>query len=240
MERPDASRRRVLALSFRSGGMVLFIHWRGGAERGAGTHHGRADGHGAGRFLFAKFYLRNWPRRDWQVSWSSSATTYGVDFANRRSQQPGEGQHINQTLRRTLARTRGAPTQRRRSAERPAIRPTRWRRLLAAVADSKSRNSFSWKDDADVAAAAGGRTAPWTAMSMRDRPAAGCATCASRLCGAGCGNGRSPRGGRRRWFVGGNRAMLAAPRISAARRRRRATAQQRATNTTLAATRRHR
>jgi len=43
-----------------------------------------------------------------------------------------------------------------RAAERPAIRPTRWRRLLAAVADSKSRNSFSWKDDADVAAAAGG------------------------------------------------------------------------------------
>ena len=73
-------------------------------------------------------------------------------------------------------------------------------------------------DDADVAAAAGGRAAPWTAMSMRDRPA-GCATCASRLCGAVCGNGRSPRGGRRRWFVGGNRAMLAAPRISAARRR---------------------
>ena len=107
MERPDASRRRVLALSFRSGGMVLFIHWRGGAERGAGTHHGRADGHGAGRFLFAKFYLRNWPRRDWQVSWSSSATTYGVDFANRRSQQPGEGQHINQT-RAELSRARGA------------------------------------------------------------------------------------------------------------------------------------
>ena len=56
---------------------------------------------------------------------------------------------------------------------------------------------------------------------------------ASRLCGALCGS-------RRRSFVGGNRAMLAAPRIGAARWRRRATAQQRATNTTLAATRRHR
>ena len=36
------------------------------------------------------------------------------------------------------------------------------------------------------------RTAsPWTATSMRDRPA-GCSTCASSLCGAVCGNGRSP------------------------------------------------
>ena len=34
------------------------------------------------------------------------------------------------------------------------------------------------------------RTAsPWTATSMRDRPA-GCSTCASSLCGAVCGNGR--------------------------------------------------
>ncbi len=65
------------------------------------------------------------------------------------------------------------------------------------------------------------------ARDITIRALAGCATCASRLCGAVCGNGRSPRG------------MLAAPRISAARRRRRATAQQRATNTTLAATRRH-
>ena len=33
------------------------------------------------------------------------------------------------------------------------------------------------------------RTAsPWTATSMRDRPA-GCSTCASSLCGAVCGNG---------------------------------------------------
>jgi hypothetical protein len=55
--------------------------------------------------------------------------------------------------------------------------------------------------------------------------------------------GRPPRGGRRRSFVGGDRAMLAAPRIGAGagvRWRRRATAQQRAANTTLAATRRHR
>ena len=114
-------------------------------------------------------------------------------------------------------------------AERPAIRPTRWRRLLAAVANffREIPVRANADDDVVVAAAAGGRAAPWTAMSMRDR-LAGCATCASRLCGAVCGNGRSPRG------------MLAAPRISAARRRRRATAQQRATNTTLAATRRHR
>jgi hypothetical protein len=35
-----------------------------------------------------------------------------------------------------VTRARGAPTQQRWSAERPAIRPTRWRRLLAAVADS--------------------------------------------------------------------------------------------------------
>jgi hypothetical protein len=34
------------------------------------------------------------------------------------------------------SRARGAPTQQRWSAERPAIRPTRWRRLLAAVATS--------------------------------------------------------------------------------------------------------
>ena len=31
---------------------------------------------------------------------------------------------------------------------------------------------------------------PWTATSMRDRPA-GCSTCASSLCGAVCGNGWS-------------------------------------------------
>ena len=35
-----------------------------------------------------------------------------------------------------LTRARGAPTQQRWSAERPAIRPTRRRRLLAAVAIS--------------------------------------------------------------------------------------------------------
>ena len=53
----------------------------------------------------------------------------------------------------------------------------------------------------------------WRAMSMRDRPA-GCASCATRLCGALCGSGRPPRGGRRRSFVGGERAMLAVPRIA--------------------------
>ena len=35
---------------------------------------------------------------------------------------------------------------------------------------------------------------PWTATSMRDRPA-GCSTCASSLCGALGGNGRSPAAG---------------------------------------------
>src|SRR5208282_3404376 len=78
---------------------------------------------------------------------------------------------------------------------------------------------------------------PWTAMGMRDRPAA-CASCATRLCGALCGGGRPPRGGRRRWFVGGDRTMLAAPRIGAARRRPMRSSG--AINMTLAATRRHR
>ena len=93
----------------------------------------------------------------------------------------------------------------------------------------------------------------WRAMSMRDRPA-GCATCASRLCGALCGSGRPPRGGRRRSFVGGERLLVAngrcrrrrgsAPRIrrragAGVRRRRRARAAACDHNTTLAATRRH-
>ena len=75
---------------------------------------------------------------------------------------------------------------------------------------------------------------PWTATSMRDRPA-GCSTCASSLCGAVCGNGRSPAAdvdgllvpiGWRRGFAG------AAPAMMVPRRRG-------ATNTTLAATQRH-
>ncbi len=53
----------------------------------------------------------------------------------------------------------------------------------------------------------------WRAMSMRDRPA-GCASCATRLCGALCGSGRPPLGGRRRSFVGGERAMVGVPRIA--------------------------
>ena len=99
---------------------------------------------------------------------------------------------------------------------------------------------------------------PWRAMGMRDRPA-GCASCATRLCGALWGSGRPPRGGRRRSFVGGesgdaggaeNRRRAPACATSVATRSaggrrfahrfrfipRRATAQQRATNTTLAAT----
>ena len=78
------------------------------------------------------------------------------------------------------------------------------------------------------------RTAsPWTATSMRDRPA-GCSTCASSLCGAVCGNG-SVAGSRRRWFVGADRRRRgfgAAPAMMVLRRRG-------ATNTTLAATQRH-
>ena len=74
---------------------------------------------------------------------------------------------------------------------------------------------------------------PWTATSMRDRPA-GCSTCASSLCGAVCGNG-PVAGSRRRWFVAADRS---------ARIRRRAgddgpKARRGATNTTLAATQRH-
>jgi len=67
------------------------------------------------------------------------------------------------------------------------------------------------------------RTAsPWTATSMRDRPA-GCSTCASSLCGAVCGNGWSPAAdvdgllvaiGRRRGF-GAALAMMV-PRRSGA------------------------
>ena len=89
----------------------------------------------------------------------------------------------------------------------------------------------------------------WRAMSMRDRPA-GCATCASRLCGALCGSGRPPRGGRRRSFVGGDRLLVANGRCGRRGRGFGAApapacadddgpARQRATNTTLAATRRH-
>ncbi len=78
------------------------------------------------------------------------------------------------------------------------------------------------------------RTAsPWTATSMRDRPA-GCSTCASSLCGAVCGNGD----GRRR------PASMVCWCRSAARIRRRCAGDdgrnaRGATNTTLAATQRH-
>ena len=76
---------------------------------------------------------------------------------------------------------------------------------------------------------------PWTATSMRDRPA-GCSTCASSLCGAVCGNGVA--GGRRRWFVGADRRRGfggAAPAIAAMM----VVTRRGATNTTLAATQRH-
>ena len=78
------------------------------------------------------------------------------------------------------------------------------------------------------------RTAsPWTATSMRDRPA-GCPTCASSLCGAVCGNGRSPAADVDGLLVpiGWRRGFGAAPAMMVPRRRG-------ATNTTLAATQRH-
>ena len=78
------------------------------------------------------------------------------------------------------------------------------------------------------------RTAsPWTATSRRDRPA-GCSTCASSLCGAVCGNGRSPAADVDGLLVpiGWRRGFGAAPAMMVPRRRG-------ATNTTLAATQRH-
>ena len=74
---------------------------------------------------------------------------------------------------------------------------------------------------------------PWTATSMRDRPA-GCSTCASSLCGALCGNGD----GRRRpasmvcWWRSDGGEDWRAPAMMVVTRRG-------ATNTTLAATQRH-
>ena len=80
------------------------------------------------------------------------------------------------------------------------------------------------------------RTAsPWTATSRRDRPAlAGCSTCASSLCGAVCGNGRSPAADVDGLLVaiGRRRGFGAAPAMMVPTRRG-------ATNTTLAATQRH-
>ena len=74
---------------------------------------------------------------------------------------------------------------------------------------------------------------PWTATSMRDRPA-GCSTCASSLCGAVCGNGRSPAADVDGLLVpiGWRRGFGAAPAMMVPRRRG-------APNTTLAATQRH-
>ena len=77
------------------------------------------------------------------------------------------------------------------------------------------------------------RTAsPWTATSMRDRPA-GCSTCASSLCGAVCGNGRCWRPA----------SMVCWCRSIAAKIRRRPAmmvpTRRGTTNTTLAATQRH-
>jgi hypothetical protein len=79
------------------------------------------------------------------------------------------------------------------------------------------------------------RTAsPWTTTSIRDRPA-GCSTCASSLCGALCGNGRSPAADVDGLLmpIGWRRRFGAAPAMMVPRRRG-------ATNTTLAVTQRHR
>ncbi len=59
--------RRARALEFQAGGIVLFIHWRGGAERQAGF------GPSFWTAAPAIFFLGNWPRRP---SWA-------VGFANR-------------------------------------------------------------------------------------------------------------------------------------------------------------
>src|ERR1039458_10135122 len=68
---------------------------------------------------------------------------------------------------------------------------------------------------------------------MRDRPA-GCSTCASSLCGALCGNGRSPAAGIDGLLVaiGRRRGFGAAPAMMVVMRSG-------TTNTTLAATQRH-
>ncbi len=88
---------------------------------------------------------------------------------------PTPAAQINQTRAET-SRVRGAPTRRRRSAERPAIRPTRWRRLLAAVAISFSRIvvgrfrlGANAADAADVAAAAAGRAARFSYRVVENR-----------------------------------------------------------------------
>jgi len=134
------------------------------------------------------------------------------------------------------ARARGGAERRAPPADRPAIRATRWRRLLAAVADSVLAK-FGWGRTLELgrslrtlmmlrppvvcdstpvqttalrglmASLALTGASLWRAMSMRDRPA-GCASCAGRLCGALRGSGRPPRGGRRRSFVGGDRLLV--------------------------------
>ena len=87
-------------------------------------------------------------------------------------------------------------------------------------------------EGARMASLAERRASPWTATSIRDRPA-GCPTCASSLCGAVCGNGR--------WLTADVDGLLvpidrrrfgAAPAMMVPTRSG-------ATNTTLAATRRH-
>jgi hypothetical protein len=64
----DPCLRRVRAARFRAGGMVLFIPWRGGAERGAGSCPSWRPRRR--RFLFG--FIGWWPARP----------SHGVSFAD--------------------------------------------------------------------------------------------------------------------------------------------------------------
>ena len=76
-----------------------------------------------------------------------------------------------------------------------AMRATGWR-ATAIGFNNSVRGAL-------MASLAERRASPWTATSIRDRPA-GCPTGGSSLCGAVCGNG-PVAGSRRRWFVGADR-----------------------------------
>ena len=121
--------------------------------------------------------------------------------------------------------------------------PTRAREALMMAGAGGAMRATGWRatairfqqfgEGALMASLAERTASPWTATSMRDRPA-GCSTCASSLCGAVCGNGRSPAADVDGLLVpiGWRRGFGAAPAMMVPRRRG-------ATNTTLAATQRH-
>ena len=101
--------------------------------------------------------------------------------------------------------------------------------LLSEIRLGANAGARAVAANADDAAAAGGvRQHPGSTTALRGLMAslalrsaspwkrwayeidlAGCASCATRLCGALCGSGRPPRGGRRRSFVGGERLLVA-------------------------------